>query len=64
MALGVEVFVLSDVVGVRMIDEALYLFAFSLLILVLVFIIDLGLDVEENIPSVPATLATMALSGG
>lgn len=64
MALRIEVLVLGDVVGVRVIDKTFDLFAFSLFILVLVFIVDLGFDVEENIPSVPATLATMALSGG
>lgn len=61
MSLRVEILVLRDVVGVGMVDEAFDLFALSLLILVLIFIIDLGLDIEENIPSVPTPLATVAL---
>lgn len=62
MSLGVvQTLVLCDVVRERMVDEAFNFFALSLLVLIFVFVIDFGLDIKEDIPSVPASFATMTL---
>lgn len=62
MSLGViQTLVFRDIVWKGVVDEAFDFFTFSLLVLIFVLIINLGLDIKEDIPSIPAAFATMAL---
>lgn len=53
---------LGDVVGVRVVDEILNLFAVFLLVLGLILVVDFGLDIEEGCPPVSPALPAMTLA--
>lgn len=57
----VEASTFGNVVRMSVVDEVLYLFTVFLLILAIFFVLDLGLDIEEDGATIPATLATMSL---
>jgi hypothetical protein len=57
----VEVATLSNVVGVRIVDEVFDFFTILLLIFGLVLVLDFGFDIEEGSAVVLAPLAAVAL---
>lgn len=57
----VQTCALSNIIRMGVVDEILYLFTVFLLILSLVFVVDLGLDIEEGIAPVALAFSTMTL---
>lgn len=56
-----EVAALGDIVGVRIVNKVFDFLAILLFVLGFVFILDLGLDIEEGCAVVLATFATVLL---
>lgn len=69
LALPVELSVSAVVIKSRLLevsrfvvlDEALVVLSGILLVLGLILVVDLGFDIEESVPTAPATFATVAL---